>query len=75
MVIQVAKSTIAKWIEMEVCSVPRIGERICFDEWDEDSDFITDHEAIVEDVIYYNKPLNKTYNKVYAVLVLIKFVE
>ena len=75
MVIQVSKSTIGKWIEMEVCSIPRIGERICFDEWDEDSDFITDHEAIVEDVLYYSKPLNETYHKVYAVLVLIKFVE
>ena len=75
MVVYIAKSTIGKSVKMSVQQIPRKGETIVFDEWDEDSDLITDHEAIVEDVIYYNKPLNKTYNKVYAVLVLIKFVE
>lgn len=74
MVIQVAKSIIGKWIEMEVCSVPRIGEHIFLNEFDEDGDIITGHKAIVEDVIYHSKPLNKTHHKVYTVLVLIKFV-
>ena len=60
MVVYIAKSTIGKSVKMSVQQIPRKGETIVFDEWDEWDGVINSKEAIVEDVIHYSKPL--TYN-------------
>ena len=74
MVVHIAKSTIGKSVKMSVQQIPRKGETIVFDEWDEDDEVINSKEAIVEDVIHYSKPLAYL-QEVYQVLVIIKSIE
>lgn len=74
MVVHIAKSTIGKSVKMSVQQIPRKGETIVFDEWDEDDEVINSKEAIVEDVIHYSKPLAYLQD-VYQVLVIIKSIE
>ena len=75
MVVYIAKSTIGKSVKMSVKQIPRKGETIVFDEWDEDDSVINSKEAIVEDVIHYSKPLTCDIEEVYQVLVIIKSIE
>ena len=75
MVVYIAKSTIGKSVKMSVKQIPRTGETIVFDEWDEDDSVINSKEAIVEDVIHYSKPLTCDIEEVYQVLVIIKSIE
>ena len=75
MVVFIAKSTIGKSVKMSVQQIPRKGETIVFDEWDEDDSVINSKEAIVEDVIHYSKPLTYNTEEVYQVLVIIKSIE
>ena len=74
MVVYIAKSTIGKSVKMSLQQIPRKGETIVFDEWDEDDAAINSKEAIVEDVIHYSKPLAYLQD-VYKVLVIIKSIE
>ena len=74
MIVYIAKSTIGKSVKMSVQQIPRKGETIVFDDWDDDDDVINSKKAIVEDVIHCSKPL--AYLKdVYQVLVIIKSIE
>ena len=75
MVVYIAKSTIGKSVKMSVQQIPRKGETIVFDEWDEWDGVINSKEAIVEDVIHYSKPLTYNTEEVYEVLVIIKSIE
>ena len=75
MVVYIAKSTIGKSVKMSVQQIPRKGETIVFDEWDEDDVVINSKEAIVEDVIHCSKPLTYDIEEVYQVLVIIKSIE
>ena len=74
MVVHIAKSTIGKSVKMSVQQIPRKGETIVFDEWDEDDEVINSKEAIVEDVIHCSKPFAYL-QEVYQVLVIIKSIE
>ena len=75
MVVYIAKSTIGKYVKMSVQQIPRKGETIVFDEWDEDDAVINSKVAIVEDVIHCSKPLTYNTEEVYQVLVIIKSIE
>lgn len=75
MIVYIAKSTIGKSVKMSVQQIPRKGETIVFDDWDDDDDVINSKKAIVEDVIHCSKPLTFDIEEVYQVLVIIKSID